>query len=309
MAPPFGSRLQRLTAPLALRLASFHPVRSASPLPRLAISTYSPPACGVAASASTSVTTGRAAAEPVTAIIQGPGAAAFPARSSARSRTFTRRPGQRPDAVAAPGQRVGAPHGSCPGQGANSPQATRLPGKSGSDPQPSPTRSTATSIPRRVTSDASAPRVSAVSAGRTRTEAGATSGARSSRQEAARMEGSGSGRFPPASRTPSSRGAKGPEGSGPSRARARTSGEMDLARPGMFFTTSEPVTGSEKPIRISWRFDGAGPWGGTIHRAVGGSRSGIGPVRKVVAKARFRPVGSMTARPLTLRMPVPTTTA
>ena len=44
--PPFGSRVHRLTAPLALRFASFHPVRSASPLPRLAISTYSPPACG-----------------------------------------------------------------------------------------------------------------------------------------------------------------------------------------------------------------------------------------------------------------------
>ena len=69
------------------------------------------------------------------------------------------------------------------------------------------------------------------------------------------------------------------------------------------------MTVSEKPIRISFRFVGTGPWGGAIHRAAGGDRSGIGPVRKVVAKARLRPVGSMTARPLTLRMPVPTTMA
>ena len=211
--------------------------------------------------------------------------------------------------MAAAGQRVAAPHGSCPGQGANSPQATRLPGTSGSDPQPSPSRSTATSTPRRVTSEASAAREMAVSAGRTRTEAGATSGARSSRQEAATMAGSGSGRFPPASRIPSSTGANGPEGSGPSRVRARTSGEMVLDRPATPFTVSEPVTASENPMRISRRFDGAGPCGGDIHRATGGSLSGMGPVRKVVAKARFRPVGSMTARPLTLRMPVPTTTA
>ncbi len=80
-------------------------------------------------------------------------------------------------------------------------------------------------------------------------------------------------------------------------------------RPALPFTDSEPVTASENPIRISRRLEGTGPWGGTSHRATGGTRSGMGPVRKVVAKARLRPVGSMTARPLALRMPVPTTIA
>ena len=164
-------------------------------------------------------------------------------------------------------------------------------------------------MPRRITSEASAATVSAVSAGRTRTVPGSTTGARASLHGATPIPGSGGGRFPPPSRTSSRTGTSGPAGSNPSRVRERTSEAIVPGLPGMPFTDSEPLTASEKPIRICFRLDGTGPCGGAIHRATGGMRSGMGPVRNVVAKARLRPVGSMTARPLRLRMPVPTTTA
>ena len=120
---------------------------------------------------------------------------------------------------------------------------------------------------------------------------------------------SGGGRFPAASRTSSRMGASRPAGSGPPRARERTSGESVRGAPGTDFTEREPVTASENPTRISLRLVGTGPLGGAIHRATGGERSGVTAVRKVVAKARLRPVGSSTARPLTDRIPVPTTMA
>ena len=145
--------------------------------------------------------------------------------------------------MATAGQRVAAPHGSHPGQAAKSPQATRLPGASGSAPHASPSLSTATSTPRRTGSPASAATERDVSPGRMRAVAGSTAGARSSRQAATAMAGSGGGRLPAASRTSSSRGESGPVGSDPARTSERTSGEIARGVPATDFTEREPDTG------------------------------------------------------------------
>ena len=75
------------------------------------------------------------------------------------------------------------------------------------------------------------------------------------------MAGSGGGRFPPASRTSSSTGAKRPGRERPVEGQGEDVRGDGPGRPATPFTESEPVTASEKPTRISLRLDGHRPVG------------------------------------------------
>ena len=226
-APALASRVHRLTAPLALRLASFQPVRSASPLPRLASSTYSPPACGRGG-------VGEHLGDDH-AGRRGPGGGERPGPGHGRRC----RPGPRPAGAPSPasrgtarstdataGQREAAPHGSHPGRRRTRPRPPGSRARRGARRRPRRAAPTATSTPRRTGSVASAATDRVVSPGRMRTRGrvdrrGPVVAAGGDR----RWPAAGGGRFPAASRTSSSTGA-----SVPRRERPRQGQREDVRR-------------------------------------------------------------------------------